>query len=115
LAKIPFLFIHREVKDELNKFPQSIKEFLPQINFEKNLAKIRGNCSSSDQFRKAFYQWFNGFTVLKYVHFARDNYYENIEILNAVRWLFGEISDNEITIKENKKALELLRLIDKSQ
>jgi len=99
----------------ISTVPLSIKKFLSEIDFEDNLVKIRSNCSTSNQFVKAFYQWFNGFTVLKYVHFVRDNFYENIEILQATNWLMEQLSLTQSKISDKKKALEILKDLDRSQ
>jgi len=112
---VPDLFGQLDMESIISRMPLSIKKFLPQIDFENNLGKIRSNCTTTKQFIKAFYQWFNGFSVLKYVHFARDNFYENIEILEATNWLLEQLSLTQSKISDKRKALEILRDFDRSQ
>lgn len=71
----------------LNQWPESIVEFLKTLNFETNLQRIADNSGSIEMFKSNFYQWFDAFKVLKYVHFARDNYYPNIPIYDAAATL----------------------------
>ena len=62
------------------QFPVSVQHFLERNNFEEKLKEIKLNSSNQLTFRKRFFNWFDGFMVLKYVHFARDNYYDQIDV-----------------------------------
>jgi hypothetical protein len=66
-------------------------EFLKLQNFESKLAEIRANAKTEDAFIKRFFRWLDAFTVLKFMHFVRDNGYspqpieeEVIELLKAM-------------------------------
>ena len=59
---------------DLNQLPKSINAFLATIDFDDNLHRIQNNSGSKATFYDNFHRWFDGFKVLKYVHFARDNY-----------------------------------------
>jgi len=61
-------------------FPESISEFLKQNGFEERLAEIKANSTTEKKFIKRFYRWFNGFMALKFVHFARDNFYDEMPV-----------------------------------
>ncbi len=98
----------------IKELPISIQEYLNTIHFIDLLAKINKNCSSEKQFFKAFFNWFNGFMVLKYIHFARDNYYIGTEILEATNWILMELTSIKLTLTDKKKALLHLRDLDKS-
>lgn len=65
------------------------KGFLMAHNYTSKIELIKSNCRSSDQFRKQFFIWFDGFICMKFVHFVRDNYYENIPIEEAVSKLIS--------------------------
>ena len=115
LGKLKYIYEQKKIESALNELPLSIKRFLPTIDFINNVLKIKENSSSFYHFTKAFYQWFNGFAVLKYVHFARDNFYEDINILEAVNLILSDKSEGNIHVNDKRNALELLRAIDKSQ
>ena len=55
-----------------------------EYDYWKDLEKIKNNCKNTVQFKPRFYQFFNGFKVLKYVHWARDQYFTNIVLKEAV-------------------------------
>ncbi len=96
----------QDVKGELKKMPEAIRTFLVDRGFEEKLKEVAGQSRTLAAFRKRFFQWFDGFLVLKYVHYARDHFYPNIATEVAVDWLFdqyGILSDKEI----NRKLLAL--------
>ncbi|MFT6868239.1 MAG: glycosyltransferase involved in cell wall biosynthesis [Cyclobacteriaceae bacterium] len=68
-------------------YSPNVVHFLKQINFNQDLKKMRTNASNSVSFMNRFFQWFDGFRALKFVHFMRDHYYENIDIIDALGWL----------------------------
>ena len=41
------------------------------------MQKLSKNAKSVDTFEKAFYQWFDAFKLMKYLHFMRDRGYED--------------------------------------
>jgi len=60
-----------------------LKEYLIQNKFSEALLEIRKNSTNKTGFVKRFYTWFNAFRVLKFVHFARDKHYTQVEIEKA--------------------------------
>ena len=67
--------------------PKPVQDYLNTIDFEENLSKIRKNSTSETHFVKLFYNWFNAFKVLKYMHFTRDNYYPDVPIFDSANEL----------------------------
>ncbi|UII25620.1 glycosyltransferase family 2 protein [Fulvivirga maritima] len=86
---VPGFFNNSNIEAIIESFPASIKAFLYEKEFTKNLARINKNAASDETFLKQFYQWFDGFMVLKYVHFARDHYHSNIPIREAAKKLLS--------------------------
>jgi hypothetical protein len=76
--KVPELYNTDKVE-----IPKSVKAYLEEINFEDNLKKIIKNSPTQTHFIKLFYNWFNAFKVLKYMHFVRDNYYPDVLVTQA--------------------------------
>lgn len=91
--------------DSREAWPDSIAAYLDTTNFAEAVVKIRRNTANPQGFEKAFFQWFDGFRVLKYVHFARDNFFPNIPIEAASKWWFDV---NGIDYTEGSDALGLL-------
>ncbi|MBI4660295.1 MAG: glycosyltransferase family 2 protein [Verrucomicrobia bacterium] len=56
-------------------FSEALRTFLEKQNLAAALDEIRKNTSDEEAFRKRFFRWFNAFTVMKFVHHARDNSY----------------------------------------
>lgn len=71
-----------------DKYPPSVRNFLEAEDFSQKLREIRGNTASLSNFHKRFFQWFDAFRAMKFVHFARDNYYPTVTVATAVKgWL----------------------------
>lgn len=81
--------------------------FLADNDFKNKLKEINGNVKSKKQFINRFYRWFGNFMVLKFVHFARDNYYGQQSIEAAAKVLLEAAG---IEFSETITAKELLLL-----
>ncbi len=68
-------------------FSQHSVHFLEEEQFENEFQKMKEHSANFAGFEKRFYQWFDGFRVLKFVHFMRDHYFQNIDITDALGWL----------------------------
>ena len=81
------LFFKIESVENFNKIktqlPISIQCFLEEHDFYKKMQKINSNSKSRNGFIKKFFEWFDGFTILKFVHYAQNNYYKNIPLKEA--------------------------------
>jgi len=98
----------------LGKLPKSISSFLESQDFNTNLMEIRKHCGNSlDAFRSRFFQWFNGFKILKFTHYARDHFYDEIPIEESCEWLlkehFGVIEPTADALEQ----LEMIRVLDR--
>lgn len=80
--------------------PESIKDYLVEIDFESNLKKIKNNATSENHFVQLFFNWFNAFKVLKYMHFARDHFYPDASVYEMANELLQKL-DLEKQAKEN--------------
>jgi len=115
IEKVPTLYKEKVSESIIGKLPISIQDYLTNICFLDHVSKIKNNCSSESQFLKSFYNWFNGFAALKYVHFTSVNYYQDVEILEAVNWILKELSDHQHLVLNKRKALEYMRSLDRLQ
>ena len=93
--------------------PASIDGFLKVEQFTEVLKRLRQHASRQAQFRKNFFHWFDGFKVLKFVHFARDNYYPNENLEQVLRWLDTKMT-KFYTPNDLTSSLVRLRQIDRS-
>lgn len=94
--------------NEKNAIPKTVQAFLDTIDFEENLTNIKKNSKSQQHFVEVFFKWFNAFKVLKYMHFARDNFYPDVPVFkgtNEMLEMMGsskEESNVELLIKYRK-------------
>lgn len=114
MKMIPQMFESGNVSAQIGLLPMGVSAFLKEIDFEQQLSKIKKNSTTEVQFLKGFFNWFNGFLALKYVHFSRDHGYADVEIHEAIYWLLKEMKLAKEPGIDKKEALELLRQWDKS-
>ncbi|MEP4532088.1 MAG: glycosyltransferase family A protein [Cyclobacteriaceae bacterium] len=86
----------------------AIGDFLEQNNFNEAFTKMKKQSPNFEIFLTRFYAWFDAFRVLKFVHFARDHYYPNIEIVDALGWLNHQ--QTKIQAFEGTKEEKLIKL-----
>jgi len=103
----------RMVSELLDGLPQAMQVWLRENDFPGHLQRIRSNSASHKTFQKAFFQWFNRFNVLKYVHFARDQYYANIDVIDAVNGLMEHLNTDWDKTDDRKELLLALRYHDR--
>ncbi len=100
------------LKDKIGELPDSIKQFLNQMGFPREILRLRKQSSTPEIFRKHFFQWFDGFMVLKFVHFSRDFFHQQVELNSALNWL-SDIIDVKDLEENSEKALLALRRHDR--
>ncbi|SMD38978.1 hypothetical protein SAMN04488029_3980 [Reichenbachiella faecimaris] len=93
-----------------SNFPQSIQQFVLQEEFIAQINEFNSQANSLTTFQKRFYQWFDGFKALKFVHFARDTFYPNVPIADGVDWLFATFGIDSKSWHLRRKLEELRRV-----
>ncbi len=89
-------------------FSVILQQFLDDHNFEDSLTKIRKNAADPVSFQKLFFAWFDGFRVLKLIHYLRDKHFPNEpldENLTRVNNHFWKIPDFPISNEERLIAI----------
>ena len=95
-------------------FSEAVQEFLVLIKFSEKLKEIQGNTTNLKNFEQRFFRWFNAFMVMKYLHFCRDNFYENQPVPDAARWLLKEYHQQSVTKRHlSVNLLKRYRKLDK--
>jgi len=116
--KVLFLKIEDlyDPNSDWHKFPLSacLTTFLDLHDFSEKLVELRGNTSSIKAFKQRFFLWFDAFKLMKFAHFARDGYYENIEVEEAAINLLEKLGKPYVK-KDIRSLLELYRAIDKGE
>ena len=114
-----FEIIHSWINRIKNKdfkyenFSVKLKAYMEESEWLKYHAMILNNTNSHENYLKFFYNIFDAFWMLKFIHFLRDNYYSNTSLLdntNALLLNMGYSIMGNITGQ-----LEFLRKIDKKK
>lgn len=91
-----------------------VQDFLQINDFEEVLKRIKRESSHIKNFHKKFFEWFNAFTVLKFVHFSRDKFHPEIPVEEAAKWLLRHYHQVETRKEADRDLLEYFRHIDKN-
>jgi hypothetical protein len=78
---------------DLLELSTTVRLFLSENDFELEIKRINANVGNKKLFIKQFYQWFNGFKMVKYINFATI-YYPKMDVLEASKFLFRLNKDN---------------------
>lgn len=91
------------------KIPMTISTFLGD-DWKVQIQDLKNKVSSQESFKKRFFHWFDAFKVLKFVHFCRDEFYQNVELEEAIEWLRAK----HFFLKGSKESLLIqLRYLDR--
>jgi hypothetical protein len=96
--------------------PYVLIDFLSSYFFDDRILEISKNSKGLSSFEKRFYRWFNGFMVLKFVHFVRDNAHPNMRVELAALELLRNIGyPNVDRIGSIDELLEIFRKLDRGE
>lgn len=88
---VPSLYHTDEGLEEL---PDHLRKFLLGQGFTNRLKDIISQSKTANIFAKNFWQWMDGFMVLKMTHFLRDNCYPEIPIDMACNFLLRKLEES---------------------
>lgn len=88
-----------------SQLPIGIGAYLDSINWKDRVLEIRANTTSQASFKKRFFQWFDAFQALKFVHFYRDEIHPNVPVIAAA----SELLDWLAVDYASRSALDLLK------
>lgn len=83
-----------DIEYKLKNLPKEITAFLHQSNLHDKILNINDVVNSKAALIKRFYRYFNAFQLMKYLHFMRDNFIENIELDIALQSIGYEQNKN---------------------
>ena len=107
LTDLPRLYL-----EDPPQYPAALQAFLDAENFQEELGIARRNVKGQEAFEKRFYQWFHPLKVLQYVHFTRDNFWPEVEILEAVAQLSDTMGES---LPQPQSHLDFLHRLRKKQ
>lgn len=77
---------------KLPPYPKTISTFYQLSDFD--LDKMIKSSGSIHNFKQRYYSWWDGFRVLKFVHYTRDHYYPNVPLQQGLAWLDSNLPIN---------------------
>jgi len=98
----------------LETIPSQIIEFAGEKQWQLKTHEIDKNTSNNEAFIKRFFAWFNLFMVMRFVHYYRDNYQENIPVTEATKQLLETLGMG-YNLSESMTLLQIFRKIEKMQ
>jgi len=98
-----------------SKLHRLINGFIYVEEMEVKVGEIVKNSTSNASFITRFFKVFDAFWVLKYVHFARDNFHKQVSVLKASNDLLLEMEVISNPLKTEQEALEKFRVLDKNR
>ena len=107
-----FSFSLLELEEFLATLPESVRQFLLEMKFEEKWKEIKENTASLTAFRSRFFRWFNAFTLMKFVHYARDHFHPNVEVGEVAARLLAHQLGQAFEPKALKSLLKEYRLLD---
>ena len=113
--EVIYSWINRiETKDfKYGNFPEILKAYLGEEIWIKHHTMMLNNTNSHKSYLKLFYNIFDAFWMLKFIHYLRDNYYPNTRLLDNTNTLL--IKMNYPIISSITSQLEFLRKLDKKK
>ena len=78
-----------EINEVFTDLPPFFQEFLLKINAEKNIKRIKNNCTSLKIFKKHLFLWFDGLKIIRLIHEAHETTYSKIPLLKATKIMLG--------------------------
>ena len=103
-----------ETKDfKYENFPELLKAYMGKEIWIKQHTMMLNNTNSHKSYLKLFYNIFDAFWMLKFIHYLRDNYYPNTRLLDNTNALL--IKMNYPIISSIASQLEFLRKLDKKK
>lgn len=92
-----------------------INVFINPEDLDVKIAEIAKNSNSEEAFIIRFFKVFDAFWIMKYVHFARDNFHEQVTVLAASNELLLELGVISQPLKTELDALIKFRILDKNR
>lgn len=115
LAQIADLFRMNGNKVEafMRRQPAPVSGYLNSKDFQAKVAEVNAHTSSQEAFVARFFKWFDGLNVLKFVHYARDNFYPNIAVEDAAKKLQQQTAN--LAPLQGEELLDVYRKLEKPE
>lgn len=97
-----------EIELMVHQFPSSLQEYLRSIKFTELVSDWNNKSKTQPTFERRFWNNINGLKILKFVHFARDHFYDALPISEACTLFLNDQHSQFSTRKP--QIIELLKI-----
>ncbi|MFT5336340.1 MAG: hypothetical protein ACJAY8_001097 [Sphingobacteriales bacterium] len=73
-----------------------LSTFMVESGYGAKMEKVRLNCPVFEVFEKRFFELFDLFAVMKFIHFMRDHYFQNEPLTTVFREMFPESPETSL-------------------
>ena len=110
------IYHHRksELQPLYHQLENPLKKFIKPEEWDQKMKHIKDHSTSIQTYRYKFFQWMDGLKILKYIHYARDEAYPNVPVLEAYNWIRAHLGLDTGTITSVFEGLEELRSFDRA-
>ena len=98
---------------EYDLFPEKIKKYIAKSEWDNNHLEMFKNSASHESYLKRFFTKYDAFWVLKFIHYSRDNFTSNTDLLVNSQSLINQM--NLKSFENLDEQLELFRIIDQKK
>ena len=77
------------IVDKCRKIEPLLAAFVESKNFATVWGKLKKNSPNKEKLLRSFHEWFDAFTILKLIHYLRDNGYAEMDMFQAVGGLMN--------------------------
>jgi len=99
--------VYHKRSGEDMEYDPALEQYLKSVNYIEKVESCFQNSSSYESFKKRFFQWFDAFHMMKYLHYMRDHHYPNVVPLASANELFNH--QNTSTVDTSEEALVIMR------
>ncbi|MBR7034546.1 MAG: hypothetical protein IKI25_02145, partial [Bacteroidales bacterium] len=107
-SKIPIFQTcdEQELVAAYNSLHTCFQKFLQFDNFKQKVIEIQHNTASEEQFRKRFFQWFNGFLVFKFLNFSCQNGFQKRSVVEVAKQLIHSEKSSTFDVLRDYRRLQ---------
>jgi hypothetical protein len=93
---------------DIKWFPEVMRLFLNKMDLPHEVGKMKAQSRSREVFMRRFWQWMDGFMVLKFTHFLRDQAFPNLPVFMAARDLLDQIRASDTRFPVDPRLVKLV-------
>jgi len=87
-----------------NEISKESQAFFSTVSYKEKIVQCHENTTNKQSFEKRFFQWFDAFLLMKYLHYLRDMFFPDMVLLEAVN-MFEKIKGSNLVFETNREAL----------